>query len=232
VIAVVDEMKDKLLVGNPDIPVTVITNTEKTDFLNQPLDESIYGEDAKRFIITYTGNVGPHRGVDTAIRGMEKLRDLDIVLYIVGGARPYMTETMMQMVDDLGLHNSVRILGYQPFEKFFSYMKMASVNLIPHNKNGHTDNTVPHKLFQSMMVGNPVLVSSVDPLKRIVGSCESGLVFKAEDEEDFAIQVRRLYEDRDICNKLGHNGYLATVQGEYNWEVTGSQLVEMYKDGK
>lgn len=109
-------------------------------------------------------------------------------------------------------------------------MSQAAVNVIPHQSNGHTDNTVPHKLFQGMMAGRPLLVSSSAPLKRYVEKYNSGLVFEAGNELDLAEKVRMLYRDASLCRKLGDNGKHATIDGELNWENTQKALVDLYNE--
>lgn len=108
-------------------------------------------------------------------------------------------------------------------------MRFANVNVIPHKSNGHTDNTIPHKLFQAMMVGRPVLVSSSAPLKRIINKTEAGLVFQAGDSEDCSKKVLELYKDKQLQEKLGRNGKNATIHGDMNWERTSVTLINLYK---
>jgi glycosyltransferase involved in cell wall biosynthesis len=108
-------------------------------------------------------------------------------------------------------------------------MKFSDVNIIPHKSNAHTDNTVPHKLFQSIMSGKPVLVSSSDPLKRLVNSTNSGLVFKADDPEDLANKVLLLYKNKNLCVELGKNGLKATTEGELNWDHEQHNLIKFYR---
>ena len=133
------------------------------------------------------------------------------------------------MIAELGIENTVKLNGYQPFERFFSYMTLADVNLIPHNRNGHTDNTIPHKLYQGMLTGKPVMVSSAPPLKRVVESLESGLVFEAGNPEDFARVTKILYNDKTLKERLGANGKKATLT-EHHWENTGLELIDTYKN--
>jgi glycosyltransferase involved in cell wall biosynthesis len=230
VIAVVDEMKTRIVKehGIPQDKITVVTNTEDKNFLNQKVDDEIYGPLRKKFILTYSGGIGPHRGVDVAIRGMKHLAEnTDIQLAIVGFGSSSVMKSLRRLVRSLKLSN-VHFIGYQPFSKFYSYMRMASVNVIPHQSNGHTDNTVPHKLFQGMMAGRPLLVSSSAPLKRIVNEHESGLVFNAGDPSDFAEKVKVLYRDKVLASRLGVNGKNATVNGNLTWEKTQTSLVDLY----
>jgi glycosyltransferase involved in cell wall biosynthesis len=231
IIAVVDEMKARVIQehGIPESRITVVTNTEDKAFLSQKDEPDIYGSLKDKFIIAYCGGIGPHRGVDVAIKGMAHLKgQQDIQLAIVGSGSPSVMSNLRALVEQLGLRN-VHFLGYQHFPKFYSYMRHASVNVIPHQSNGHTDNTVPHKLFQGMMAGRPLLVSSSAPLKRYVEACESGVVFQAGDDKDFAAKVMILYKDAALSSKLGANGIRATVNGSLNWETTQTSLIKLYQ---
>lgn len=99
---------------------------------------------------------------------------------------------------------------------------MSDVCLVPHNKNSHTDTTIPHKLFQYMLEGKPVVVSSCKPLKRVVEETDSGLVSEAGKKKDLADKIIDLYNNENLRRELGENGKKA-AQGRYNWQKeTGS----------
>ena len=231
IISVVEEMKERI-VQDHDIAhskITVVTNTEDKTFVNQKLDKSVYQTLDGKFILTYSGGIGPHRGVDTAIQAMQHLKEQNqIQLAIVGFGSQSVMHSLKQLAEQLNLQN-VHFLGYQPFSKFYSYMSLADVNIIPHQSNGHTDNTVPHKLFQGMMAGKPLLVSSSTPLKRLVNTYHSGLVFNAGDPIDFAEKVKDLYESKGLRDILGSNGIKATLDGNLNWENTQQELIRLYQ---
>jgi len=230
IIAVVDEMKARIIHEHNIKPekITVVTNTEDKGFVKQKLDPSVYQTLPSKFILTYSGGIGPHRGVDVAIEGMKHLvKYPEIQLTIVGFGSKSVMESLYALVGRLELKN-VHFFGYQPFSKFYSYMHLADVNVIPHQSNGHTDNTVPHKLFQGMMAARPLLVSSSAPLKRLVDQHKAGLVFSAGDPKDFANKVLELYQNKELKNQLGENGRKASMDGQLNWETTQKTLVQLY----
>jgi len=230
IIAVVDEMKARIIQEHSIKPekITVVTNTEDKGFLLQKQDPSVYQTLPSKFILTYSGGIGPHRGVDVAIEGMKYLTaNEDIQLAIVGFGSKSVMDSLYALVEKLQLKN-VHFFGFQPFSKFYSYMHFADVNVIPHQSNGHTDNTVPHKLFQGMMAARPLLVSSSAPLKRLVEQHQSGLVFAAGDPKDFADKVLELYKNKDLKNRLGENGKKASLEGQLNWETTQRSLIQLY----
>ncbi len=231
VIAVVEEMKARLIdeYGAAPERITVVSNTEELEFLEQPLIRDIYAPLSGKFIVTYSGNIGPHRGVDTVIEAMQYLRNYPIALAIVGSGRSSVMDKLTRQTKDFGLDGQVHFFGRQPFEKFFSFMSLTDVNVIPHKSNPHTDNTVPHKLFEAMMVGRPVLVSSSAPLKRIVEETKAGVVFDAEDAKDCSEKILKLFHNPDLQRQLADNGVRATVHGSLNWETSQQALIALYR---
>ena len=231
VIAVVEEMKARLIdeYGAAPERITVVSNTEELEFLEQPLIRDIYVPLSGKFIVTYSGNIGPHRGVDTVIEAMQYLRNYPIALAIVGSGRSSVMDKLTRQTKDFGLDGQVHFFGRQPFEKFFSFMSLTDVNVIPHKSNPHTDNTVPHKLFEAMMVGRPVLVSSSAPLKRIVEETKAGVVFDAEDAKDCSEKILKLFHNPDLQRQLADNGVRATVHGSLNWETSQQALIALYR---
>jgi glycosyltransferase involved in cell wall biosynthesis len=231
IIAVVEEMKDRLMhdyhVASEKI--TVVTNSEETDFIHQDEDPSVYKGFEGRFVVTYTGNIGPHRGVDTVIEAMRFLKDLPITFVVVGSGGNVVMKNLYNLSVSLGVNDNVHFLGRQPFSRFYSYMKFASANIIPHKSNGHTDNTVPHKLYQAMMVGRPVIVSSSAPLKRVINHTQAGVIFEAGNSKSCSETIIKLFNSKIFCDQLGQNGLKATLQGSLNWEHTKESLVYLYQ---
>lgn len=233
VIAVVDEMRNRL-VSDYQLPpekIIVVSNTEDRSFIEQPQDAEIYKAYSGKFVVTYSGNIGPHRGVDTVIEAMSFLKDRpDIVFIIIGSGSANVMEMLAQKAAQLGVSNQISFLGRQPFEKFYSFMRFANVNIIPHKSNRHTDNTIPHKLFQAMMTGKPVLVSTSAPIKRVVEATRAGLVFTAGDSKDLAVNILKLANSKELCESLGAGGIKATLHGSFNWETEQKHLIELYQN--
>lgn len=231
IIAVVNEMKDRLVLqyGMPPDRITVVTNSEDRSFVLQPKDPHVYRDLAGKFIVAYSGGIGPHRGVDTVIRGMAYLRNHPIHLVVVGSGSPDAMRRLANLVREHEL-TSVAFWGHQPFHRFYSIMHHAGVNVIPHHANDHTNHTVPHKLYQAMLAARPLLVSSAAPLRRIVEQTQSGLVFEAGNATDFAEKMLALYTNPDLCQVLGANGWKAAGTGTHNWEHDQQELIALYRN--
>lgn len=232
IIAVVKEMKRRLKNVHKvtDEKIAVVTNNEPKSFTkNFTFYEELKEPYKDRFLLLYIGNYGPHRGIDTAINGMPAVvKQIPEALFLIVG-KGSIKKRLQEMVAAKGLENNVKFLGFQPFKHVYTFMKMSDINLIPHNRNEHTDNTIPHKLFQSLMVGKPVLVSDCAPLKRIVTETDGGFIFEAENPSSFAEQVILIKNNPALAEEKTKNALKHTLEGDYNWSKTEEILINFYK---
>lgn len=232
IISVVDEMKEKICYTHKvsSEKVVTVTNSEPRAFLDNKVFKSNIAENYKdSFNIVYIGGLGPHRGIDTAILGIKILKNKipDIKLLLIG--KGSIKKSLMQLVRKHNLQEYVVFIDFQPFENVFTFMKLADINIIPHKRNEHTNNTIPHKLYQSLMTGKPLLVSDCDPLKRIVDEIQGGFIFKAEDPDSFAERIIYIKNNQQEREFKSRNGTDKTIKGIYNWDTDSQKLVSFYQ---
>jgi len=234
IITVVDEAKEHYVndCGIPSEKITVVMNAEDLDeFDNLEIDRSLVTKYENNFVISYIGGFGPHRGIDTAIKSMPQiLKEIpDAKLLLVGGkgSEEYEKE-LKKLCEELKIENNVEFPGWVDFSYVPSYIALSNVCLVPHHASGHTNTTIPHKLFQYMAMRKPVIVTDCKPLKRLVEECDCGIVVPSGDYNEMAEAVIRLYKDKEYARKLGENGRRA-VEEKYNWENEAKKLCELYK---
>ena len=233
IIAVVEEMKQRLVsqYGLIESKVTVVSNTEPIDFHDESINIKLPKKLENKFLITYIGGIGPHRGIDTAIKAMTKIRELskDILLLIIGGGSQEVINTLKSIIEEKKLHESVILFGKVDSTEVSFYMKKSHINIIPHHSNEHTDNTIPHKLFQILLSKQPLLVSDSSPLKRIVENFNAGYIHQASQPDSFTEKVLEIYNDYNRAKEKAMNGFDACVNKGLNWEKSGSDLISLYK---
>ncbi len=226
VITVVEEQRDNLVrQGVPPAKIHIVGNTVDVDaFTEMDIDESIVQKYKNNFLILYIGSFSTERGLETAIRAMTFLKkDIpEARLLLVGDGKN--TPDLKNLASSLNLQENVEFVGWVDFEKVPSYMEASNVNIIPQPSNPANDTTLPHKLFQYMLIGKPVLTSDAKPLKRIVEETQSGLAFKSEDPKDFARAVLQIYRSK---TDFKQNGKKAVLQ-KYNWQTTSRELIKLY----
>ncbi len=235
VICVVEEMKHKLVSKFTIAPdkFIVVSNQEKKEFASnfeKSREQKIISSNV--FSITYVGGLGPHRGLDTAIKAMPLILDKipEAKLFIVGKGSKNVEDKLQEIAKQFNIESKVSFIGYRPFDEVPAIMMNSDVNIIPHKSNGHTDNTIPHKLFQIMMSRSFLLVSSCKPLKRIVEKYNCGVVFKADDEQSFADKVVLLFNEKEKFQEKKVNGYNAVAMKGENWEEESIKLIDLYNN--
>ena len=234
VIAVIDEGKEyyKKWYGIKDDRISVIMNTEDLEYYDSiKIKDEIIEENASKYIISYIGGFGPHRGIDTAIQAMPHIIDSipDAKLQLVGGkGSPAFETAMHQLCKDLKIEQHVEFTGWVDFSLVPTYIATSSVCLVPHHASGHTNSTIPHKLFQYMAMKKPIVTTDCLPLKRIVEETDTGFVVPSGDFVAMANAVITLYNNPELARRFGENGRRA-VEKKYNWNIESKKLVELYQ---
>jgi len=226
IIVVIDEAKAKLeSMGVPQEKVSVVSNTvDESDYI-----ELQQQQDEGAITIVYTGTFSPSRGLETAVEGMTILKDLlpNSRMILVGdGADKSVKRNLEKYVRDNNLTDYVHFTGWATNETMWKYIRSATICIVPQPSHPFTDNTIPHKLFDYMLYGKPVVVSDAKPLKRIVQESNCGMVFTSRSAEDFARAVTECYKERE---NLGKNGREA-VKKRYNWSYDAKNLLEVYNN--
>lgn len=229
VIVVAEEQIDRISsLGAAAENIVVVTNTEDINhFSGFAIDESLLGEFKDEFVILYVGAFSPHRGLDTAVRAMPAvLKEIPKARLLLVGDGNNRAE-IEQLTEQMGLCEKVTFTGHQPFGKLPTYIHLCAVGIIPHISTPHIETTMPNKIFQFMMLGKPVVVSSTRPMMRIVNDAECGLIFEVQNPQSLAEVIIQL-RDEQMCNRLGENGRRA-VHDQYNWQLTVKALLQLYR---
>ena len=230
VITVVGEAKEHYVINcgvDPENIAVVMNTEEKKYFCSLPLKKEIIERYEDYFTISYVGGFGELRGIHTAISAMPKiLQEIPNACLLLVGSGSNMN-ALKKLVKRLNLEETVKFTEWQPFDTIPSYVAASNICLVPHLASVFTDTTIPHKFFQYMTMGKPVIVSSVKPLKRIIEETGAGLVYPSGDADALAQAVITIYKNKDLAEKLGKAGKKA-VEQKYNWENESKKLIELY----
>ena len=230
IIVVVREAHERVAqLGIDASKLTVVPNTILIeDFARFKIEEEIVTSIHSEFTIVYTGGIDLHRGLETVIRAMPTvIAACSARLIIVGEGR---TRSELEILArNVGVREQITFTGWQTQPRVKSYIKGSNVCLVPHNKSGQTDATLPHKLFHYMYMKRPVVVTSCKPLERIVREAECGLVCQAGDPQSMGQALVQLFSDPEGRRRMGENGHRAVVK-RYNWDNTARDMVQMYRN--
>lgn len=220
IVVVVKEAAQRLInLGlNPE-RIKVVSNTlNLRHFKITPTEKS--GDD---IILFYAGGLTYHRGLQVVIRAMAVVAQPNIKCWILGEGS--YKKQLEDLVSTLGLEEQVIFKGWQPYEKMTEMMMDADYTLIPHLRSDHTDSTIPHKLFQYMYAGKPIIASNCKPIERIVNETKSGYIYMADQPGEMAKVLQQLKDDDpDSYVEKGRKW----VKEKYNWSVDNKVLLSLY----
>jgi len=206
--------------------VTVVSNTVRLADFDPDTDPVGYTGD---FVLGYVGSLGgEHRGLKSVIDAMPEIAAAipDARLLIVGSGPAYESE-LRKRARENGIADRTTFTGWVDFEDVPAHIAASDVCLVPHRSTPHTETTVPHKLFQYMALGKPVIVADVGPLARIVTETNAGLVIPPGDPDAVSVAAKRLYANPGEAAAFGVNGQRA-VETTYNWENEVDRLLGVY----
>jgi glycosyltransferase involved in cell wall biosynthesis len=233
---VVEEMKQRLISQHCifEDKIIVVPNSEKKEFAKNfdTFKNDYFSDYPDKFVISYVGGFGPHRGLHNAIEGMKWVSNVipNSLLVLVGPSNKDVRTHLENIVEKNNLQKHVLIKGSEPFSRVIDIMKGSDINIIPHISNEHTESAVPHKFFQILLSKKPLLVSDCAPMKRIIDVNGVGTYFKADNPEDFAKKVIDIERDYDKSIKIAEKGFNEAFNGSLNWESTSKDLIKLYNE--
>ncbi|WP_110238636.1 glycosyltransferase family 4 protein [Nocardioides gilvus] len=154
----------------------------------------------------------PHKQIEHAIHTLHDLRDEcpATTLTIMGDG--WWTDHLVALVDELGLSDRVRFLGFVDDEVKFIELSRAWVHVMPSLKEGWGLSIV-----EAAHVSTPsVAYRSAGGVQESILDGVTGLL--ASDQADFTDCVRRLLTDHALRESMGTKAAMRSEQ--FTWEAT------------
>jgi glycosyltransferase involved in cell wall biosynthesis len=204
-----DFRRNILAKGVPEEKIVVIYNwVDENVVKNISREENKlfnrYDLDREKFYITYCGNIGLTQNMDMLLEVARELEHIDDIKFVLVGEGTYKT-TVEDLIAKSNINN-VTLLPFQPYEDISYVFSLGDVGLVI-SKPGVGENSVPSKMWSIMSAEQTVLASfDCNELKNIIEDNNCGIFTQAGDEEAFKSAILKLYNNREQCRVLGHNG--------------------------
>lgn len=195
--------------GVPQAKLAVVPNfVDTSDLSPMPKDNEFSRELGLegKFVVNYSGNVGPAQGLETLIAAAERLRDDPRIRFVITGDGTLFT-SIQDEVRRLGLGN-VTILGYQPFSRMSAIYASADASVVPQAAATGSD-AVPSKVYRIMACARAV-IAVTDPtsdLATLVRAAGCGVTIDAGAAEDLAALLRAAAGEPERWTAMGQRGY-------------------------
>lgn len=173
-------------------------------------------------IILHQGNMSADRGCEQLVEAMDKLDD-SFGLVFLGGGR--LRGKLEDLTRERGLVSRVRFHAPVPHRELLAWTAGAwcGVSLLRDTCLNHTY-SLPNKLFESVAVGVPMIVSSNPEIAAFAAEHGIGEVCDPDDPADIAAAIQRLEPRRDAAAEA------ARVAGDrFRWENEEATLLALYE---
>jgi|GEM_PF-807425 glycosyltransferase involved in cell wall biosynthesis len=205
--------------GFDKISFTSIASSSKKS-LRQKL-----GLPVKKKIITYSGNLYRHRGIEDMLQAADKLSSDPLVLFVIlGGTESdldYYKEHMRKNYPSL---NNVLWLGHKPIDKVASYLVAADAVLVTYSKQCPTVSTMsPIKLFEALASGTPTVAANLPAIRHIADS-KHVTYYQADDGDSLADKISEVL--RSPNDYLQRAKLAQSVSFPYNWSSRAQRIIQ------
>jgi glycosyltransferase involved in cell wall biosynthesis len=166
----------------------------------------------------------PHKNHKALLAALKLLKDryrFDGQLVLTGIAMKANSE-IMDEIGRLGLKDTVKVLGYLPYEDLPCLYNLAWLMVFPSLFEGFG---IP--LVEAMACGCPVACSNVTSIPEVIG--DAGLTFDPNSVEDLAEKVYLLWTDEEQKKTLRIKGLQRAGSKVFSWENTARETINVYK---
>lgn len=225
VIVVVDEAKKRLAnLGVDNDKIFVVSNTLNLSQFD-PISKNEFSKEGLRLL--YVGGINYHRGLQYVLKAINILNKKGIkVKFDIVGDGSYLPK-IKELALNLNLSENINFHGYKKFTEILDVYNSADIAMIPHIKSGHTDNTIPHKIFQYMYAQIPIVTSNCDPLVRIVEENYCGVSYTFDNPAELSEIIARFAKNKELLYEYIKHGKKAVVE-KYNWKNDSKTLCDLY----
>lgn len=224
--------RDLVSRGIPEEKIFVVPNGVDTDRLTprraRPEVAARFGFQG-RMVIAYIGTLFRFEGVALLLRALERMIAVnDQVRGLIVGAGEAEGE-LRALHERLGLGDRVVLTGKVAPAEVADLYALSSVLCYPRERQRITELTTPLKPLEAMSMGKAVVASDVGGLTELVRDKDTGLLFRAGDEDDLVRVLTRLARDAggELREGLGERARAAMI-AERSWPKLVRRYLAVY----
>jgi len=171
------------------------------------------------------------KGIPYALEAVNRLKmdypKLQLSILGDGELRPQIE----QLIEDLDLKSHVKLLGYQPMQRYWAQLGQAHVLIAPSvtAADGDTEGGAPTVLLEAQACGLPVVSTCHADIPEVVLDGKSGLLVEERDALGLAEAISDLIEHPETWASMGQAGR-RHVEMNHDSKLLGKRLEELYKE--
>ena len=186
--------------------------------------------DAPERYLLYFGALQPWQGVDTALRALARLRDLeDLELVVCSSVHRRRAKPYRRLAEKLEVAERVRWHFALPEEELAPWREHAELSLAPLRdcSRNTAQGCAPLKLLESMASGTPVVASNLPAVRELVADGEHGRLVHPDRPGELARAIRVLLDYPDQLAAMGPAAR-ERVAARFTWGASTGALQDVY----
>lgn len=210
-----DNRRLALIRNGVDIPST--PDTEELQQLRTSLEIS-----PTDYCIINSARLTRQKDQACLISAARLLREKNIpVKVLIVGQGPLEAE-LKQQIQDLGLDNQVRLLGFR--QDIPSLLAMADVFALP-----SIDEGMPMSLLEAAAAAKPIISTLVGDIGKLIRNEDTGLTIPVGSPEALAEALLELHSNPALANRLAMNAHKAMMEN-YSSYAMCQQYILIYRE--
>lgn len=188
---------------------------------DQSVSLSEFGIPEGAFVVGFTGNMRPVKGVDVLLKSIEHLPvDLNIHCLLVGDVRD---KRIPDMASGEGIHQRVHFAGFR--SDAAAIAGACDVFVMPSvEREG-----LPRAVIEAMAQSIPPIVTNIGGMPELVVDRECGLVVPPRDPEALADAIVSLARDGGLRREYGRRAR-KRIQTHFNIDQTIEQMLSLFNE--
>jgi len=178
-------------------------------------------------VLGFIGSLYRWEGVAWLVRAVAELRRRGTAckLLIVGDGEEM--PAVREAVRELNAGEFIQVLGKVPHGEIERYYSVVDVLVYPRHSIRLTELVTPLKPLEAMALGKAILGSDVGGIRELVRPEKTGILYRADNVEDFCAKARRLLSETNLQRKLGEEAREFILR-EKDWDVLAQRYLNVY----
>jgi glycosyltransferase involved in cell wall biosynthesis len=170
----------------------------------------------------YPAAAWPHKNHGALLSAFKILKKIDGFEgdLVLTGVRHQTQEGLRKKTLELALVDSVKFLGYVPYEELPAFYNLARLLVFPSLFEGFG---IP--LVEAMACGCPVVCSNATCLPEIIG--DAGITFDPMSPEDMAMKIWSVWSNNEQGKRMRQKGLERAKK--FDWEEAAKKTISVYE---
>jgi len=210
---------------NPD-KVFIVENVVDLDVF-RPLDVERPEFLRDKFVVMYSGNLGPMYDFDAVLEAAKNLAKFKDIAFVLRGSGERL-ERIRSGIKESGLDNVLLFDKVLDVKQVAEFLNMADVLLLPMKKLNNSEISFPIKLAEYLACGKPTVCCAEGETARMVEHSHAGLAIEPNNSELLSKVLLSIYFDKNPSTRTNINGPIF-VEAHFSKEIMAKKLEDSFE---